>query len=98
MIATYKPAATMHFAAFACVGDSVSDPGKYYRNNVAGSLTLLEAARDHSIDQFIFSSTCPTYGVPDHLRGRAVLLVARLWQNAVCDLLPNSILGVTDKP
>lgn len=67
VIAAYKPSAIMHFAAFAYVGESVTDPGKYYRNNVAGSLNLLEAARDHGIDQFVFSSTCATYGVPDRL-------------------------------
>lgn len=61
----WKPVAVMHFAAFAYVGESVSNPGKYYRNNVAGSLNLLEAMRDHGIDKFIFSSTCATYGVPD---------------------------------
>lgn len=63
----YKPSAIMHFAAFAYVGESVNDPGKYYRNNVAGTLTLLEAARDHNIQKFIFSSTCATYGVPNNL-------------------------------
>jgi UDP-arabinose 4-epimerase len=47
------------------VGESVADPGKYYRNNVGGSLNLLEAARDHGIARFVFSSTCATYGVPD---------------------------------
>lgn len=67
VIRTYRPAAIMHFAAFASVGESVADPGKYYRNNVAGSLTLLEAARDGNVEQFIFSSTCATYGVPDRL-------------------------------
>ncbi len=60
----YRPVAIMHFAAYAYVGESVSDPGKYYRNNVHGSLTLIEAARDHGIDSFIFSSTCATYGIP----------------------------------
>ena len=60
----YQPAAVMHFAAYAYVGESVQDPGKYYRNNVAGTLTLLEAMRDHEIDKFVFSSTCATYGVP----------------------------------
>lgn len=64
VIARYQPLAVMHFAAYAYVGESVQDPGKYYRNNVAGSLTLLEAARDHGIGQFIFSSTCATYGIP----------------------------------
>ena len=54
----------MHFAAFTYVGESVSDPGKYYRNNVVGSLTLLEAARDHGIRRFVFSSTAAVYGIP----------------------------------
>lgn len=63
----HRPAAIMHFAAFAYVGESVTDPGKYYRNNVCGSLNLIEAARDHGIERFVFSSTCATYGVPDAL-------------------------------
>ena len=61
----YQPVAVMHFAAYAYVGESVENPGKYYRNNVAGSLTLLEAMRDHAVDKCIFSSTCATYGIPD---------------------------------
>lgn len=60
----YQPIAVMHFAAFAYVGESVTNPGKYYRNNVVGSLSLLEAMRDHGVNKFIFSSTCATYGVP----------------------------------
>jgi UDP-arabinose 4-epimerase len=67
VIEQYRPAAIMHFAAFAYVGESVSNPGKYYRNNVAGSLNLLEAARDHGVEQFVFSSTCATYGIPHSL-------------------------------
>jgi UDP-arabinose 4-epimerase len=66
-IAEYRPVAIMHFAAFAYVGESVGDPGKYYRNNVAGSLTLLEAARDAGVRNFVFSSTCATYGTPASL-------------------------------
>ena len=66
-IAEYKPLAIMHFAAFAYVGESVEDPGKYYRNNVVGSLTLLEAARDAGIRNIVFSSTCATYGSPSSL-------------------------------
>jgi UDP-arabinose 4-epimerase len=66
-IAKYRPNAVMHFAAFACVGESVADPGKYYRNNVAGSLTLLETMRDHNINELVFSSTCATYGIPETL-------------------------------
>jgi UDP-arabinose 4-epimerase len=57
----------MHFAAYAYVGESVQDPGKYYRNNVAGTLALLEAMRDHSIGHFVFSSTCATYGIPERV-------------------------------
>jgi UDP-arabinose 4-epimerase len=62
--AHWQPDAVMHFAAFAQVGESVRDPGKYYRNNVGGSLCLLEAMRDHGVDRLVFSSTCATYGVP----------------------------------
>jgi UDP-arabinose 4-epimerase len=60
----YRPAAVIHFAAFAYVGESVADPGRYYRNNVAGTLSLLEAMRDVGIPQLVFSSTCATYGIP----------------------------------
>lgn len=64
VISAHAPSAIVHFAAFSYVGESVSDPGKYYRNNVMGSLSLLEAARDHGIDQFVLSSTSATYGIP----------------------------------
>jgi UDP-arabinose 4-epimerase len=63
----YAPVAVMHFAAYAYVGESVENPGKYYRNNVCGTLSLLEAMRDHGVDKLIFSSTCATYGVPNSL-------------------------------
>ena len=64
VISRYRPQAVMHFAAYAYVGESVENPGKYYRNNAAGALTLLEAMRDAGIDRIVFSSTCATYGVP----------------------------------
>ena len=67
VFATYTPEAVIHFAAYAYVGESVADPGKYYRNNFVGSLTLLEAMRDHGVDKIVFSSSCATYGVPDNL-------------------------------
>jgi UDP-glucose 4-epimerase len=57
--------AVMHFAAYAYVGESVSHPDKYYRNNVLGTLTLLEAMVAADIKQIVFSSTCATYGVPN---------------------------------
>ena len=63
-IEQWKPVAAMHFAAYAYVGESVENPGKYYRNNVVGTLNLLEAMRDHDVSKLIFSSTCATYGVP----------------------------------
>ena len=56
----------MHFAAFSLVGESVEDPGKYYRNNVAATLTLLEAMARHRVPAFIFSSTAAVYGEPDY--------------------------------
>ncbi len=59
-----RPVAVLHFAAFAYVGESVSDPGLYWRNNVAGSLSLLEAMRDTGVARLVFSSTCATYGDP----------------------------------
>lgn len=66
VIREYRPEAVMHFAAYAYVGESVADPGKYYRNNVAGSLALFEAMRDHGIGRLVFSSTCATYGLPQY--------------------------------
>jgi UDP-arabinose 4-epimerase len=64
VIRRYAPAAVIHFAAFAYVGESVAEPLKYYRNNVAGSLALLEAMRAHKIGAMVFSSTCAIYGIP----------------------------------
>lgn len=60
----YQPVAVMHFAAFAYVGESAADPAKYYRNNVAGTLSLVEAMRVAGVDKLVFSSTCATYGHP----------------------------------
>jgi len=56
--------AVMHFAAFLDVGESVRNPAKYYRNNVVGALTVLEAMAAESVKYFVFSSTCATYGEP----------------------------------
>lgn len=64
---TREFAAVMHFAAYAYVGESVGQPAKYYRNNVTGTLTLLEAMCDAGIKNFVFSSTCATYGVPEQI-------------------------------
>lgn len=66
-LARFKPDAVIHFAASAYVGESVEDPSKYYRNNVAGTLSLLDACRNAKVDKVIFSSSCATYGVPSVL-------------------------------
>ncbi|RLD12255.1 MAG: UDP-glucose 4-epimerase GalE [Chlamydiae bacterium] len=58
----YKIDAVMHFSAFACVGESVEKPAEYYENNVAQTLILLTACKDFGVKNFIFSSTCATYG------------------------------------
>jgi len=64
VIARHRPVAVMHFAAFAYVGESVAAPDLYYRNNVVGSLCLLEAMRETGLDRLVFSSTCSIYGEP----------------------------------
>ncbi len=56
--------AVMHFAAHAYVGESVTNPRKYFQNNVLGGLALLHAVLDSSVRKFIFSSTCAVYGIP----------------------------------
>lgn len=58
----YKPVSVMHFAALSQVGESVKEPGKYWRNNALGSLNLIEMAIKHDCLNFVFSSTCATYG------------------------------------
>lgn len=62
-----KVDAVMHFAAFAYVGESVHQPDIYYRNNVAGTLNLIDTMRAHDVNRLVFSSTCATYGVPESL-------------------------------
>jgi UDP-glucose 4-epimerase len=57
--------AIVHFAGHALVGESMREPGRYFRNNVADGLTLLEAAVSSGVGRLVFSSTCATYGMPD---------------------------------
>jgi UDP-arabinose 4-epimerase len=91
---SYRPLAVLHFAGFAYVGESVTAPEKYYRNNVAGTLNLLDAMLRHACRNIVFSSTCATYGIPtatpiseDHPQqpinpyGRSKLMVERI----LCD-------------
>lgn len=65
--AQYSPVAVMHFAALSQVGESMAEPGKYWRNNVMGSLNLIEAATAAGCLDFVFSSTCATYGDQDNV-------------------------------
>ena len=62
--AKWQPRSVMHFAARCYVGESVSDPSLYYRENVINAWNLLEAMRDAGCEELVFSSTCATYGVP----------------------------------
>ena len=67
VFAKYSPVAVMHFAALSQVGESMAEPGKYWRNNVSGSLSLIEAAVASNCKNFVFSSTCATYGDQDNV-------------------------------
>ena len=62
---THRITSVMHFAAFAYVGESGTDPALYYRNNVSGTLSLLDAMREVEVNRIVFSSSCATYGLPD---------------------------------
>lgn len=94
LFSTHDIAAVMHFAAYAYVGESVTEPAKYYHNNVVGTLTLLEAMVAANVKKFVFSSTCATYGIPhripiteDHPQnpinpyGQTKLMVERILQD-----------------
>lgn len=63
----YDPISVMHFAALSQVGESVHKPGLYWKNNLLGSLNLIQAAVEHGCLKFIFSSTCATYGDQDNI-------------------------------
>lgn len=65
VFARWKPEAVMHFAAISLVGDAMRDPGTYWRVNVLGALNLIEAALAAECRNFVFSSTCATYGDQD---------------------------------
>lgn len=62
-LADFRADAVMHFAAATCVGESVEDPEYHYRNNIAGTLSLLNAMRSAKVQRMLFSSTCATYGL-----------------------------------
>ena len=62
-----QPDAVAHFAAFAYVAESMADPAMYYRNNVGGTMNLLDAMQSANVGQMVFSSSCATYGISDDL-------------------------------
>ena len=66
-MAEYGADAIVHFAAYKNVGESMQNPGKYFDNNVARTLALLETARDNGVTSFVFSSSCSVYGTPDRV-------------------------------
>jgi UDP-glucose 4-epimerase len=67
VIDRFKPQAVMHFAAHIVVPESITDPIKYYKNNVSNTLTLLDVLLESGIDLFIFSSTAAVYGIPQKI-------------------------------
>lgn len=67
LLQAYDFAAVMHFASFIQVGESVQEPAKYYHNNVANTLCLLEAMVRHDVRHFIFSSTAAIFGEPEYV-------------------------------
>ena len=67
VFSSYKIDAVFHFAAYAYVGESVTEPEKYYYNNVVNTLNLLHVMKQHGCNRIIFSSTCATYGEPERV-------------------------------
>ena len=61
----FQPEAVMHFAANALVGESMQNPSKYFRNNVANGINLLDMTIETGVRKFVFSSTCATFGIPE---------------------------------
>src|SRR5580704_11993621 len=73
-VRAHNVSTVMHFAAFAYVGESTADPALYYRNNVIGTLALLDAMREAGVDRIVFSSSCATYGLPDSVPIRETMV------------------------
>src|SRR5947199_8800424 len=66
-LSTHRPDAVMHFAAHALVGESMQNPSKYFRNNIANGLNLLDAVISAGVEKIIFSSTCAIFGPPERV-------------------------------
>ena len=98
LFAKHAFGAVIHFAAFAYVGESVTNPLKYYQNNTAEPIKLLQVMQEFGCKVFVFSSTCATYGVPEQLPltetnpqnpinsyGRSKLMVCLLYTSDAAD-------------
>lgn len=67
LLKNVKPDSVIHFAAHALVGESMTNPSKYFRNNVSSGINLLDGAVEAGVKKFVFSSTCATYGPPERV-------------------------------
>jgi UDP-glucose 4-epimerase len=99
VFARHAPAAVVHFAAFKAVGESVSQPLAYYRNNLGGLVTTCEAMRRHGCSRIVFSSSATVYGLPDRLPIREDAATATTNPYGATKLMGEQILrdlGVAD--
>ena len=95
VLARHKVDAVVHFAASALVGESMTHPGKYFRNNALGTFTLLEAMRAAGVDTIVFSSTCATYGDPVRIPLSLQSTVAEIMAHPVAGPLVAEALPAT---
>src|SRR6266702_4348166 len=84
VLAQYRPAAVIHFSAFAYVGESNLNPTLYYQNNLGGTLALLEAMHECGVAKVVFSSSCAVYGAPN------VVLISKITRPATITPFPNT--------
>src|SRR6516162_465621 len=95
---THRIMAVMHFAAFAYVGESVADPAMYYRNNLGGSLSLMEAMRETGVDKIVFSSSCPPSATRPAIRTQKPPPNRQATQNGKTKSAMNGQLNCYGKP
>ncbi|OPY91641.1 MAG: UDP-glucose 4-epimerase [Syntrophus sp. PtaU1.Bin208] len=89
----FRPEAVMHFAAYIQVEESVREPLKYYRNNVANTLNLLEAMRGNGVGYFIYSSTAAVYGIPEHIPVRETAPLMPINPYGMTKVMIEKVLG-----
>jgi UDP-arabinose 4-epimerase len=83
-LARYRPAAVVHFAALAYVGESNMDPSTYYQNNVDGTAALLGAMREAGVGKIVFSSSCAVYGAPARVQKSASVMFQKPMPSHSC--------------